>query len=167
MVNLIEENKASTINSTRYVLFELPFEQQIPDLKNIIFNLMNNGYIPIIAHPERYKYVQKNPNLLLEFIGMGVLFQSNYGSIIGGYGKAAEKTVKQLLQNNFIHFLGSDVHKKGTIYPCIADALEVLNEILSEEKVKELTTINPESALEDKKIDARIPKPIKRRIFGF
>lgn len=167
MVNLLKEHRASSINGTRYVLFELPFEEQIIDLKNIIFMLINNGYIPIIAHPERYKYVKKNPNILLELLEMGVLFQSNYGSIIGDYGKDAQKTVIKLLQNNFIHFLGSDVHRSHTIYTYIPNALDELKEIISEQKINELTTINPKLVIEDKKIDTRMPKPIKKGIFGF
>ena len=167
MVSLLKDHLASSINGTRYVLIELPFEQEIPDLKNIIFTLINNGYIPIIAHPERYSYVQKNPNILLELLEMGVLFQSNYCSILGTYGKGAQKVVTKLIQNHFIHFLGSDVHRKNTIYKHIPDALDELKEFISEQELEELTTINPGLVLEDKKIDTRIPKAIKKGIFGF
>lgn len=165
MSSLLKEQKASSINGTRYVLFELPFEQQINDLKNIILSLRNSGYIPIIAHPERYKYVQKNPNMLLELLDLGVLLQSNYGSIIGLYGKKVQKTVVKLLQNNFVHFLGSDVHRANSIYMTINDSLEALREIIPEQKIKELTDINPKLVLEDKTIDTRMPKKIKSSFF--
>ena len=167
MVSLLKENKASSINGTRYVLFELPFVSQVQNLKDVIYSLMSNNYIPIIAHPERYRYVQKNPNMLLELLDLGVLFQSNYGSIIGQYGKEAKKTIKLLLKNNFIHFLGSDVHRKNTIYTAIPEAIETLKEILPEEKLEELTTINPNLVLENKKIDTRRPTKIKKGLFGF
>lgn len=167
MVSLIEEHKASSINSTKYVLFELPFEHQIQNLKDIVYNLLGHNYIPIIAHPERYKYVQKDPNMLLELIDLGVLFQSNFASIIGWYGKEPKKTVKQLLENNFVHFLASDVHRQETIYPQIPDILEELKEIISEEKIEELTTINPNLALENQKIHIQKPTKIKKNLFGF
>lgn len=161
MVNLLKENKASSINGTRYVLFETPFGAEPQNLKNVIFSLMSNNYIPIIAHPERYSYVQKNPNMLLELIDLGVLFQSNFGSVIGQYGKEAKKTVKLLLKNNFIHFLGTDAHRKNTIYTVIPEAIKSLKEIISEEELEELTTTNPNLVLENKEINTRRPTKIK------
>ena len=68
IVNLINEKKASTINNTRYVLFELPMNSNVLYLKNVIFSLLENKFIPIIAHPERYSFIQKNPNWLIEYI---------------------------------------------------------------------------------------------------
>ena len=109
--------------------------------------------------------MQKNPNILLELLDFGVLFQSNYGSIIGQYGKKAQKTVVKLLQNNFVHFLGSDVHRANSIYMEINDSLNALREIISEQKIKELTDINPKLVLEDKTIDTRMPKKIKSSFF--
>ncbi len=161
IVNLLKEHKASSINETKYVLFETAFGLEPQNLKDVIYSLMSNNYIPIIAHPERYSYVQKNPNMLLELIDLGVLFQSNFGSIIGQYGKEAKKTVKLLLKNNFIHFLGTDAHRKNTIYTAIPQALESLKEIISEEELEELTTINPNLVLENKEINKRKPTKIK------
>ena len=48
--------------------------------------LKEKGYIPVLAHPERYSYVQEDPNQVMEFIRAGVFIQSNYGSIVGRYG---------------------------------------------------------------------------------
>lgn len=162
IVELLKEHKASTINGTKYVLFELPMQTELPNLKNIIYNLLGNGYIPIIAHPERYTYVKENPNWLLEYLEIGVLAQSNYGSIIGLYGKEAQKTVKQLLKNNMIHFLGSDVHKPKTIYTKMPEILQELRKILERDKIKKLTKINPQLVLENKRIYTEIPKRIKK-----
>lgn len=167
IVNLLKEQKASSINGTKYVLFETAFGLKPQNLKDVIYSLMSNNYIPIIAHPERYSYVQKNPNVLLELIDLGVLFQSNFGSIIGQYGKEAKKTVKLLLKNNFIHFLGTDAHRKNTIYTAIPQALESLKEIISEEELEELTTINPNLVLENKEINIKRPTKIKKGFFGF
>ncbi|MBR3163480.1 MAG: capsular biosynthesis protein [Clostridia bacterium] len=161
MVELLKEHEASSINGTRYVLFELPFEQEVPHLKDTIYSLLSHNYIPIIAHPERYTYVQKNPNMLLEYIDLGVLFQSNFGSIIGQYGKNAQKTIKLLLKNNFIHFLGSDAHRNNSIYTAIPKALLALKETISDEELEELTVINPTLVLENKEIDIRRPTKIK------
>lgn len=162
MVDLLKEHKASTINDTKYVLFELPMQSELPNLKNIIYNLLGNGYIPIIAHPERYSYVKENPNWLLEYLELGVLFQSNYASIIGMYGKEAQKTVKLLLKNDMIHFLGSDVHMASTIYKKMPEIMQELKKILERDKLKKLTKINAQLVLENELIYTDIPKKIKK-----
>lgn len=161
IIDLIKENKASTINDSRYVLFELPMNNNVLYLKEVVFSLIENDFIPIIAHPERYSFVQKNPNMLLELIEMGVLFQGNYASIIGYYGKDAQKTIKLLLKNNMIHFFGTDVHKANTIYIKIPKIIEKLEKIIGKEKLYELTTINPGLVLKNKKIEVDCPNKIK------
>ena len=161
MVDFLIEKKASTINNTSYVLFELPMEKNVIFLKEILFKLAEYGYKPIIAHPERYKFFQKNPNDLIELIEMGVLFQSNFGSLIGIYGKEAKKTVKRLLQANMVHFLGSDVHRENSIYKRMPEILKILKDIISEREIEELTTTNAEYILNDEEIEIESPKKIK------
>lgn len=162
MIELLTEGKASSINNSRYVLFELPMQNEFTSLKNIIYNLFANNYVPIIAHPERYSYVKDDPNWLIELIELGVLFQANYGSIIGIYGKQAQKTVKQLLKNNMIHFLGSDVHKPQSIYSKMPEILQELEKIIDYEQIKKITQTNPSLVLENQVIYVDKPTKIKK-----
>ena len=152
MVNEIKNNNASTINKTRYVLFELPMNTEILDIYEIIYSMQSNRLIPILAHPERYICVQKNVNMVGELVEKGVLMQSNYGSILGVYGKEPQKVIKYLLKNNLIHFLGSDVHMPKTIYPKIEKAIKKIEKIIGKEKFKELSTINPNKVLNNQDI---------------
>ena len=93
IIDLLKEYKASTINGTNYILIELPLKNQFNDLKGMITRIKENGYYPILAHPERYLPIQKNFNMLYELQDMGVVFQANYGSILGNYGFAAKQTM--------------------------------------------------------------------------
>lgn len=158
MMRLLEEGKASTINNSCYVLFELPLNSEPLNLYDVIYSLQENKLIPILAHPERYSYVQKEPELVYDLIEKGCLMQSNYGSIIGQYGVKAEFIVRKFFENNMIHFLGSDVHRQNSIYPKIPFALEKIREIVGEQKLEELTTINPKLVLANKKIDIDEPE---------
>lgn len=153
MVELIKNKKASSLANTKYVLFELPMNNNIMYLDEIIFEIQSAGFIPVIAHPERYSYVQSNPKMLVELINKGVLFQANFGSIIGKYGNTAKKTLKKLLQYNMIHFLGADAHRSNSIYTNIDMAIIELRKIISEEKLIELTVTNPEHLLKNEDID--------------
>ena len=158
MMGLLEQRKASTINNSCYVLFELPLNEEPLNLYDVIYSLQENKLIPVLAHPERYSFVQKEPELIYDLIEKGCLMQANYGSIIGQYGVKAEYIVKKFLENNMIHFLGSDVHRQNSIYPKIPFALEKIKEIVGEEKLEELTTINPKLVLANKKIEIDEPE---------
>ena len=161
IVDLLKEGKASTINNTSYVLFELPLKQEPMFLYNVIYEMMQNKLVPILAHPERYESVQQNPNLIYDLVQRGVLMQCNYGSIIGEYGERAQIIVKKLLQNNMVHFLGSDVHRENTIYPKMPKILAELNKLIDGDRVEEITTINPKLALQNKRIDVDEPYEIE------
>lgn len=147
IIELLKEYKASTINGTNYVLFELPLRQQFPNLKNVINRLKENNYIPILAHPERYLVIQKDFKMLYELKELGVLFQANYGSILGNYGLAAKMTIKKMLKNNLISFLGTDAHKEKSIYLEIPKAISYISKYVSNSELEKLTTINAEKIL--------------------
>ena len=152
IIDLIKDKKASTINNTRYLLFELPMNTKPLFVKELVYELIQNGYRPIIAHPERYSYVQDEINYVRELANLGTLFQANYGSVLGMYGNDAKKTLKKLLKDDLISFFGSDVHRTGQIYPKIPNALKKLNKIVSSEKLEKLTTLNAQKVLNDEEI---------------
>jgi len=149
ILNLIKNNKILTLADSKYLLMELPMNTSVKYLNEVIFRLLENNIIPIIAHPERYKCVQEDTDIIYELKEKECLLQSNYGSILGIYGKTAQKTVKYLLKKNLIDFLGTDTHRKNTIYPNIEKACKKIKKIIGEEKLKELTTTNAKKILEN------------------
>lgn len=161
IIQLLEEGKASTINDTSYLLFEMPMNTEPMNLYHVVYEMIHCKLIPILAHPERYTFVQQDPELIYDLIEKGVLMQCNFASIIGYYGPKAQIIVKKLLENNMVHFLGSDVHRQNTIYPLIPQILEELTQIIGEEKIKELTTTNPKLVLQNKRIDLAEPNMIE------
>lgn len=110
MLEGIKANKIYTLNGTKYLLFELPFHNQIIGLSDMVYEIKIQGYVPILAHPERYSYFQDNYDLVDELREDGLLFQANYSSILGGYGKSAQKLVKYMLKKRYIDYLGTDLH---------------------------------------------------------
>lgn len=152
MDELLKQKEASTINGSQYVLFELSLKRKPLNLQETIYTLIENGYKPIIAHPERYEFVQENPEILQDFLDMGVLFQANYGSFIGIYGNKAKNTAKKLLKNDMIHFFGSDVHREKSIYPQIPKCIKEIKKIISEDKFDELSVYNAQLVLENKSV---------------
>lgn len=150
---LILDGEISTLNNTRYLLIELPMSNKIKNLKDIIYELKLKGIIPIIAHPERYEYVQKDYKYVEELIEEGAIFQSNIGSILGIYGRHAKKSVKKLLKNNYISFLASDIHYPNSkIFKGVDKATLKIKKIIGEEKFEELVFLNPRKVINNEEL---------------
>ena len=75
IIDLIEEGKASSINGTKYVLFELPLNAKPLNLYDVVFEMIKHRMTPILAHPERYSFVQKDIEIIYDLIEKGVLMQ--------------------------------------------------------------------------------------------
>lgn len=163
---LIKNREASTINGSRYILFELPFYNEYRDLRNEILNLISHGYRLILAHPERYKFFQENPQKLEEIIDLGVYFQVNYLSILGFYGKAAQKLVNLMLKHDMVSFLGSDVHHQKRFYPHVGNAVDKIVAIIGKHRFNELSERNIEAVINDEDVEFADYMHIERNIFG-
>ena len=135
MEELLENKKILTLANSRYMLIELPLATNVKYFDYVVYYLEAKGIKPIIAHPERYKCVQKDPDIVEEYIEKGCLIQCNYGSIVNLYGREAEKTIKTLLKKNQVHFLGSDVHRENGTYLIILDAIKKIRKIIGENKI--------------------------------
>lgn len=164
IIELLKDDKASTINGTNYILFEMPLNAKPLNLYDMIFEMLKNKLVPVLAHPERYSFIQKNPEIIYDLIEKGVLMQSNFGSFIGQYGSKAEIIAKNLLIKDMVHFLGSDVHKQNTVYENMPKILSELERLIGKEKLQEITETNPRAALNNKKIDISEPRHLKLSI---
>lgn len=109
-LDLLKNKEIQTINHSKYLLFEFPLNNMVYNSKELLYELVVAGYVPILAHPERYRIFQRHPEHIDEYLRMGVLLQGNYKSLYGKYGKASKKTLRYLLKKKKITFLASDCH---------------------------------------------------------
>lgn len=96
-----------------YVLVEMSYLNAPMQLYDIIFELQVAGYIPVLAHPERYSFYHSNFNEYQKLKNSGCKFQINLLSTVGYYGLNVATIAKKLLSNGMIDFAGSDVHHKN------------------------------------------------------
>lgn len=167
MVSLLINKKISSLNDTRYVLFELSMNNEYKNIRKILFDLQSAGYVPVIAHPERYHIIKENPKLVEEWKEAGAVFQSNVGSLLGRYGKEAKQTLEILLKHEAITFLSSDIHHShDTFYKDIPKLKKILKKIISDDYIEELLEINGKKVLKNEKIILREMIPLKKNVFG-
>lgn len=134
MAKLIKQQQIHPL-AKNYILFELPMSGAVNSLQDYCHNLRCEGYNLILAHPERYITIQKNPQIAIELHKKGVEFQSNFGSMTGKYGKHAEKTLKFLLKNDVIDYFGTDVHHSDSeILEKIDKSIKKITKIIGQEK---------------------------------
>jgi len=93
-----------------YILFETGFNNKPLNFFEVIFDLQSNGYQPILAHPERYTYIQQNPKLLETLMQKGVKLQVNLNSLANYYGKPAQKIAQKIIDKGMLSLVGSDCH---------------------------------------------------------
>jgi tyrosine-protein phosphatase YwqE len=110
LIGKVEQGEPLLTFGQNYVLFETNFITEPLLLKQFVFLLATKGYSPVLAHPERYIYLQNRMDKLEDLINRGVLFQVNASSLSGYYSKGAQFTAFKLIDRGWIHFLGSDCH---------------------------------------------------------
>lgn len=98
----------------QYLLVEFSLHQQMPGCDEFIFELQTRGYEVILAHPERYPYLNINGERIEQLLNQGVLFQTNLLSLGGFYGDEACRRAFTMIDRGWISFLGTDTH--NTLY---------------------------------------------------
>lgn len=96
----------------KHVLIENSFMQEARDIDSIVIRLTNRGYIPIMAHPERFVYYHSaSLKRYFELHRLGVRFQVNLLSIAGRYGSEPRHVAERLIEAGIVDFFGTDVHR--------------------------------------------------------
>lgn len=93
----------------RHLLVETSYFNPPLNLTGILSQICAKGYTPVLAHPERYKYMDCDTYKRLK--ALGVKFQLNLGAIAGGYSEATRRNAEWLLTHSMYDFVGSDIHR--------------------------------------------------------
>ena len=113
VAQLLKNNQPLLTISGKMVLTEFSLAFPSHSTKDILFEMQMQGYQPVIAHPERYIYLQQNKEFYEELKDIGCFFQLNMLSIIGHYGKSVQELANYLVKKNYYDLLGTDLHHAG------------------------------------------------------
>lgn len=111
---LLENNELYPLKGN-YLLVEMSYFQPPINLEELIFKIKTLGYLPILAHPERYSFYHNDKNYYKKLKQLGCFFQLNLLSLSNHYGKNVEKTAIYLLEEQLIDFVGTDAHNENHI----------------------------------------------------
>lgn len=152
--------------TNKYILIEFPTRDIPLFTEQIFFELLSRGHIPVIVHPERNSKFREDPNRLLPFLEMGVLTQLTAPSIVGVFGKAIQKTARQMLNHNMIYMVASDAHGISTRNFYLKEAYEVIAQEFGEEQVSALQQA-AKNLLNGEDVAPIEWQAVRRKRFGF
>lgn len=155
---------------TPFVLIEWPRLHVPPGTPRVLRWIRDQGYRPIVAHPERYFGMLRTPDLPLRWREAGAFLQVNYGSVVGRYGPEAQTVALHLLEDGLVDYFASDFHGQSGLKIYKREAWAQLLERGADEALDTLARVNPSRMLEGLEPmpvpSIRPPPTILRRLRG-
>lgn len=148
----IQVGKAFTMATSNYILLEYYPTDEWAYIKRGIDDMMSNGYIPIIAHVERYQNVISNLERVQEIIDKGAYIQVNASSVMGEIGWQYKRVCKQLLNKGMVSFIATDAHDTKKRVPKLDACIKYVSKKYGQEYAKQIFSINPQKIVDHEMI---------------
>jgi len=152
---MLERGACLPLGGGSGVLVECPFDLRPPFLEDTLFTLQLAGYQPLLAHPERYTFVQRDPSVLDDVVDRGIVLQLTAPSLLGEYGGRVRRTAHALLERGLYACAASDRHHP-TPGRSLFDLPAQLAQLLSPTSADLLLRENPRRVLEGQPVE-RLP----------
>ena len=146
------EGKICSLAGSDYVLVEFHPTNPYKAIQNAVSRVQAAGFIPIIAHVERYSDIVSHPSRVKDLIEMGSFIQVNASSIMGKYGFGISHFTKKLLKEELVHFVASDAHDTGRRAPNLLDCRNYVERKYGEDYGKRLFFTNPANVIRNELI---------------
>lgn len=162
LVEDIRCGRLATLNNSRYLLLEFWNSTWLPETDRVIFELQAYGIVPVIAHPERYRAIQQDPNRLAALTKKGILTQLTASSLVGTQGNTTQRTAENLLKKGLIHCIASDAHGIHKRPPGVVRGLQRAVQLVGRERVYQMTELWPEMIVNNASPDLLQTNSFKR-----
>lgn len=150
--DLMADGKILTLNGGHYVLLEFAFDDTLEYANDMLKQICDLGVRPIIAHPERYLFVQQRSHTAFEWFERGYVLQCNKGSFTGRFGEHCALLAYELLEHNLVSVIASDAHGPYHRTPVLTDAYEELLNNFDAASLNILFEENPRRILHDEPV---------------
>lgn len=139
-----------SLNNSDRVLIEFAPKEDYNYIRNALYEIYNNGWIPVLAHVERYECMRKNKDNVQNLVSMGVEIQVNASAISGAQGFRMKRWVQEILREGLVTYVGTDAHDMKRRTPEIAGAMKLLYKKYEKEYVEDITYNNAARLLEER-----------------
>jgi protein-tyrosine phosphatase len=166
MAEVLREGRVVPLAAGKYVLLELPANSVPPMFQEPLYRAQLDGWLPILAHPERNLVYQAHPEVLAALIGHGVRVQITAASLTGAFGSQARAAAELFLKRRMVHFVATDAHNMEKRPPRLQHALAALRDQVEESVAEALTRENPLAVIENRPLPYD-PEPQEMASPGF
>ena len=149
LMDKLEKKMIPSINESSYVLIEFSRNITFWEIKSGLINILRLGYIPVVAHVERYQVFDRNEEYLKEIINMGCYIQINSSSVLkvkwfNDKNKVLKKRAKYFLDRDLVRCIASDMHHLSERPSFMKEAFDFISKKYGQKKAKRLFVDNPQ-----------------------
>ncbi len=137
---------------TDYVLVEFSDGDEPALVKERLYELVSNGYAPIMAHAERYRSISSDLELMGYLVGLGVKIQLNADSVTGRVGGGFKHASARLMEAGYVHLIGSDCHDVKSRPARLAQCAQYLQKRYGFDFAKKIMCDNPSEIVKERKL---------------
>ncbi|TGD73119.1 capsular biosynthesis protein [Mangrovimicrobium sediminis] len=145
----LRAGRIPTLHGSRYFLCEPSHQVPLPGLPALVRHLLGAGYVPVITHPERLRYIDSHYELILESARLGAWVQLTAGSLTGRFGEGPQAAARRLLEDGVVHLLATDAHNTGRRAPLLTEGREAAAQLVGEEEASRLVLERPQAVIDD------------------
>ena len=145
----LQSGRLLTLADSRYVLVEPPHHIAPVRLDQIFFDLIVAGYVPILTHPERLKWIDGHYALIQRLAASGVWMQITAGSLAGTFGRSAQYWSERMLDEGIVHILATDAHDTARRPPDLSRGRDLAAKRIGNVEAEHLVLTRPRGVVEN------------------
>jgi protein-tyrosine phosphatase len=148
-VSCLRDGRVPTLHGSKYVLFEPPHNVKPQRMDELLYNAQITGFVPILTHPERLKWIEQSYDTFVDLAQKGVWMQITCGSLTGRFGKRPQYWAQRMLAEGLISILATDAHNTRSRPPVMSEARDIAASEVGDEEATNLVLTRPECVLEN------------------
>lgn len=159
LVQGIRTGRILTLHDTKYILVEPPHNVAPPRLEDMFFDLSVAGFVPVLTHPERLRWIESGYQKICRLCQAGAWMQLTAGSLLGMFGDRPKYWAERMLAEGRVHILATDAHNSMRRRPVLRAAFEKAAMLVGENEANRLVVDRPYLILNDAP-PSEMPPPV-------
>ena len=145
----------------KFILVDLPLFDLPVATADVLFQIQLSGLTPILAHPERNRYLVRHPAIVMEMVGRGIELQVNSGSLEGIYGRPAKQSAVSLIKEGAARLIASDAHQPTGRGPDLTKAAAIIERQFGPDATRIMLQENPDRVINGETLQAAVNGGVK------
>jgi protein-tyrosine phosphatase len=158
LLQALRDGIVPCLHQTRYLLLEPSHHVAPPHFQDSVFQLVAEGYVPVITHPERLTWVEDSYSVFADLVRQGAWMQVTAGALTGVFGARAKYWGERFLGDGLTHIIATDAHSSGRRSPNMSKAKQIAERMLGREEAELLVRGRQEKILANA-LPSEVPSP--------